>query len=654
MKRPVRHDDLLRFRFLARPAFSPDGTKIAYMVHQANFGKNGYDSNIWVHDLATGENRRLTSSDEEQFFTWDEGGASLLFASRRGGSEGKGTRFYSIRPDGGEAVPRFTIPLKCTGAEPLGDGRYLVTAQWEPEFHNPEGADYLVFEQVPFLANGQGFVGQRRTGLGLYDPKSGSLVRVTPELMEVERYSLSPDGRSALLVATEYRDVRPEYNHVYSLDLATGAVRCLSGGTAFSFRAAKPWGDGVLVTGSDKELGCSQNSRFFLLKEGELTCLTPDLDSSLKDSTSSDCRYGLADRADDFELLGDRGVYCSTDGFRSHLHSLFPDGRTERLTHGLSTVNGWQVHGDRVAVVGSEGLRLQELYIVEGGSERRLTNFNGFTEEELELSAPGYVQVDNGQGWLLDGWYMKPIGFGEGRRYPTILHIHGGPKTAFSDDYFHEMQCWAARGYAVVYTNPRGSDGRGSDFADIRGSYGEKDYHDLMAFTDWCVEHLPFVDTERLFVTGGSYGGYMTNWIVTHTDRFRAAVAQRSISNWASKFGSSDIGYYYVQDQHEHRPWEGDTPWKDSPLRYAPKAGTPLLLIHSMEDYRCEMDQAFQMFTAMKVLGVESRLCLFRGENHELSRSGRPKNRLPRLREITGWFDAHGGRQDGYPDQAGL
>ncbi len=153
---------------------------------------------------------------------------------------------------------------------------------------------------------------------------------------------------------------------------------------------------------------------------------------------------------------------------------------------------------------------------------------------------------------------------------------------------------------------------------------------------------MHFIDDTRLGVTGGSYGGYMTNWMITQTHRFKAAVSQRGISNWVSKFGGCDIGYYYVEDQHLGTPWKDmENLWKESPMKYVDKAKTPILFIHSTEDFRCELNQAFQMFTALKVLGVESRLCVFKGENHELSRSGKPRNRLARLREIAAWFETH-------------
>ncbi|HPE67037.1 MAG TPA: prolyl oligopeptidase family serine peptidase, partial [Synergistales bacterium] len=177
-------------------------------------------------------------------------------------------------------------------------------------------------------------------------------------------------------------------------------------------------------------------------------------------------------------------------------------------------------------------------------------------------------------------------------------------------------------------------------FDDIRGKYGTVDYDDLMAFTDWAVEHLPFVDKDRLGVTGGSYGGYMTNWIIGHTDRFKAAASQRSISNWISKMGISDIGYYFVPDQQAADIWsDHEKLWFHSPLKYADRAKTPTLFIHSEEDHRCELTQGLQMFTALKLHGVETNICVFKGENHELSRSGRPRPRLTRLRKMTEWFD---------------
>jgi len=205
------------------------------------------------------------------------------------------------------------------------------------------------------------------------------------------------------------------------------------------------------------------------------------------------------------------------------------------------------------------------------------------------------------------------------------------------------MQVWASAGYFVFFTNPRGSDGKGTEFANIEAErYMNWDYNDFMDFTDNVLEKHPQIDASRLGVTGGSYGGLMTNWIVGHTNRFKAAVTQRSITNFVSKCLTTDIGYFHNLSQMGTDPWTNyETFWDKSPLKYADKVKTPLLFLHSDQDYRCYMADAFQMFTALKMFGVETRMCLFHGENHELSRSGKPKNRLKRLEEITTWFDKY-------------
>ncbi len=648
MKRSVEQRDLLNFHFLSNPGISPEGGRIAYRVSRPNMEKNGYDSDIWIYDIGSGANRRMTTSGAEKFFCWSFDGGSLIFASGRGASGDEKTKagrtcFYSIDATGGEAVPLFEIPHPASAIRMLDRDRFLVTATFEPKVDNPEEADFMIFDQVPFMANGRGYIGQQRTVLALYNLRTRELTRLTPEFMDVERYFPNAGGSEALLVGSEYRDVKPSTNAVYRLDLFTGSIRRLSGERPFSFAYAAWLGEAVIVTGTDQQaMGVNENLKFYVLKNGEPECLTPKLDSSLAHAVTADSHYGCSDLSGTFFPCGEGLVYCATDVRKSRLYALGGDGRPGQLTFDTSAVVDYTVRGDRVAFVAYEGLYPTELYILENGKEKRLTSFNRPLFDELRLSQPIHVTVDNGQGWALDGWYMKPVDFREGQKYPTILHIHGGPKAAFGDLYHHEMQCWAARGYAVIYCNPRGGDGRGSAFEDIRGRYGDLDYHDIMTFTEWCVKNLSFVDGARLGVTGGSYGGYMTNWIVTQTDRFKAAVAQRSISNWVSKFGGCDIGYHYVEDQHLGTPWKDvENLWKESPLKYVDRAKTPILFIHSTEDFRCELNQGFQMFTALKVLGVEARMCVFRGENHELSRSGKPRNRLARLREIVGWFDSH-------------
>lgn len=209
------------------------------------------------------------------------------------------------------------------------------------------------------------------------------------------------------------------------------------------------------------------------------------------------------------------------------------------------------------------------------------------------------------------------------------------------------MQVWASEGFIVMFTNIRGSDGRGDDFADIRGDYGRVDYQNLMDFVDIVEKKYPCIDKKKICETGGSYGGFMTNWIVTHTDRFVCAASQRSIANWISMAYISDIGPYFGPDQCGINVGEWfnsvhhDELWNHSPLKYVDNAKTPTLFIHSDEDYRCPLPEGMQMMQAMTLRGIDCKMVIFHGENHELSRSGKPLHRIKRLTEITNWFKKH-------------
>ena len=243
--------------------------------------------------------------------------------------------------------------------------------------------------------------------------------------------------------------------------------------------------------------------------------------------------------------------------------------------------------------------------------------------------------------WDIDGWVLLPKDYDQSKSYPAILDIHGGPKTVFGEVFYHEMQAWANMGYFVFFCNPFGSDGKGNEFGDLRGKYGTIDYQNIMDFTDAVLAKYPAIDQKRVAVTGGSYGGYMTNWIIGHTNRFCCAATQRSISNWISFYGISDIGILFGQDQcaADIFTQEGvEKLWEHSPLKYIANMETPTLFIHSDEDFRCPIAEGYQLYTALLDKGVKTRMCVFHGENHELSRGGKPQHRLRRLNEITDWI----------------
>jgi dipeptidyl aminopeptidase/acylaminoacyl peptidase len=281
---------------------------------------------------------------------------------------------------------------------------------------------------------------------------------------------------------------------------------------------------------------------------------------------------------------------------------------------------------------------------LERGTTRHLTRINRNLLNRVQLGEVEEIWFKGPDDNDLQGWVLKPPGFDPNKRYPSILEIHGGPLTQYGKFFMHEFYYLAAHGYIVYFCNPRGGRGYGEKHAGaIWEAWGTVDYDDLMAFADY-MEAQPYIDPKRMGVTGGSYGGYMTLWIVGHTNRFQAAVAQRVVSNLISMWGSSDFNWVFQRPLGVQPPFvEGELKkyWQHSPLAYLGKAKTPTLLIHSEQDHRCPIEQGEQAFVALKLAGVETEFVRFPDSPHGLSRNGRTDRRIARLHHILRWFDRY-------------
>jgi dipeptidyl aminopeptidase/acylaminoacyl peptidase len=284
----------------------------------------------------------------------------------------------------------------------------------------------------------------------------------------------------------------------------------------------------------------------------------------------------------------------------------------------------------------------QVYFRAEDGSLRQLTHANQALLDELDLGQVETVWIQGSAGNDLQGWILKPPGFDSGQKYPSILEIHGGPLTQYGFYFMHEFYFLAAQGYVVHFCNPRGGRGYGEEHARaIWGGWGEADYDDLMSWTDYLAKQA-YIDPDRMGVTGGSYGGYMTAWIIGHTHRFRAAVTQRCVSNLVSMWGSSDLNWVFQQELNNRPPFEDlQKFWDHSPMKTIGNARTPTLVIHSENDLRCPIEQGEQVFVALKKLGVASEMVRFPDEFHGLSRTGRTDRRIVRLNHIRRWFDQY-------------
>ena len=568
------------------------------------------------------------------------------------------TTYYEISLKGGEAIKAFEIPLNIAKLEIIDKHKLLLLGQYDHSRPNleklseeekekalkklEEEKDYQVIDEIPFWFNGKGFTNKIRNRLYIYNIKDNKLKAITDVFTNVYDFKLKADKTKALIITNSFTDKMQLKDDLYIYHIEKDTLEKISHSDYFSYSFADFIEDKIIFIGSSMaKYGINENRRIYLMDEaGKVKDILPsDLDLSIGNTVGTDCRYGSSKEV---KLDGDYLYFITTEYGNAYLNRCDIKGNIERLTDKKGSVDGFDVYDGKVIFVGFRELKLQELYKLENSEEIQITDFNGWVNKVKKLSYPERLTFQTKEGITIEGWVMKPVDYEEGKKYPAILNIHGGPKTVYGEIFFHEMQYWANEGYVVFFCNPRGSDGRGNAFADIRGKYGTVDYEDIMKFTDVVLEKYPFINKERVGVTGGSYGGFMTNWIIGHTNRFKAAVSQRSISNWISKFGTTDIGYYFVEDQQAATPWSDvEKLWFHSPLKYANKVQTPTLFIHSEEDYRCWTVEAFQMFTALKYHGVEARLCLFKGENHELSRSGKPKHRIRRLKEITNWFNKY-------------
>lgn len=657
----IQIDEFVNFQFLSNLQLSPNGKKAAFVVSKSNEERDGYSAGIWVLDLQKKSYRRLTAGKDERSYLWSDDD-TILFASRRESKKEEvdrySTDYFEISLYGGEAEKKMTIAAPVQQIKKISDDLYLLNVEYDnnlpADFFEKTGEerrevlksreeekDYEVFDELPFWRNGEGITNKKRSRLYLYHRKEQKLEPLTGPMYQLESYDLSEDGSKLLYSGSNFVGVENLKQELTEMDLQTGETNVLVALGSWNIHRVCYAGEKILAVATEnKNYGINENSALYEYnRQSKSLELISDPDRCYYNSVGSDCRYGGGKT---FVAEQDCVTYITTDRNSSKIVRVEENGRLNSLTADEGSVDCMDCKGDTLVYVAMRGNRLQEIYTIDRGEEVQLTFINQKALENKVVVTPKLLKITDNDGVEIDGWVMEPADYDPTKSYPAILDIHGGPKTVYGTCFFHEMQYWASQGYFVFFCNPRGGDGRGNRFADIRGKYGQDDYEDIMQFTDYVLWNYPQIDKSRVGVTGGSYGGFMTNWIIGHTHRFAAAASQRSISNWISMEGTSDIGPYFGLDQSGGNAWENfEQAWRHSPLKYADKCTTPTLFIHSDEDYRCWMVEAYQMYSALKVHGVESRICLFHGENHELSRSGQPKHRIRRLKEITEWFDRY-------------
>lgn len=621
-------DDLKKDVYVHSPVLSPEGSALCYVTTRVNLDENKYESALWIRDIHTERTYQLTAyADAAQPVFIDE--RRILYRDKRKTSS-TGTDFFVIPTDGGESTHAFHLQYSVDAIHPLGNHAYLALAMPIPTKKNSDKGCYTT-DCVPFWSNGAGFIPKKRMGIYKISDNGNEILRLTKKKTEATCLHLNASGDKAVFISTTYDKLAPLVNDISLIDLETGDIKTLS--TGKSHRYVNFYKDGLITLyANGTSHGLNEDPLIYTIDfEGNAEKITgDDFDMCFGNWVGTDSLMGSGQT---IAVQGEDLYFIATVKNASNIYRL-RNGEVTAITKTSGAVSAFDLCGNDLYYTAMDSHRLNEIYSLKSG---QLSDHNA----PRTISVPQPMTYES-LGKTLTGYVLYPRDYDPHLTYPGILTIHGGPKTAFGTIYHHEMQVLASRGHFVFYTNPRGSCGHGVAYSDIRGKYGTIDYEDLMAFTDEVLDHHPAIDPQRLGVMGGSYGGYMTNWIIGHTNRFKAANAERSISNWLSFYGTSDIGWYFAQDQVGANPWDdASAMWNNSPLKYARNVSTPTLFIHSDCDYRCPLDQGLQMYQSLVENKVPSKLLVFHEENHELSRSGKPKNRLKRLKKIVKWFDKH-------------
>ncbi len=662
-RRKMTPEDIFNIKLINDARISPDGSKIVYVQTVLDKEKDEYQSSLYMVPSGGGESRRFTSSEaKDRAPRWSPDGSTIAFLSNRSGTN----QIWTIPVGGGEATKLTDLPEAVTASSWSPDGRAFAFVsksdsekmkedKEKGEKADEKKSDVVRISELRYRTDGTpGFLDNKPTHVWTVPAAGGEPTQLTSGDFDDAEPSWSPDG-SRIVFASNRTDQKhlKKASEIWTVAASGGDPSPVLTGTdaMFSGPIWSPDGKLIAVEGHNESVkGHAIGAELWVVDPSGsgLRKLTEGLDRMVGDTSAVDTASGAnvplvwsADSSSIFFQVSDHG---NVNVMRASVEG----GDVKKVVGGTRRVMSFSVSDDGKTLGFSAGTSTNPCDVFscagDGSTEKQLTNANADFFATVEISVPEEFEApsQSDEDVKIHGWIMKPIGFEQGKKYPLVLEIHGGPHAMYGNAYFNEFQLLAAQGFAVVYGNPRGSQGYGSDFSSCtKGEWGFVDTPDVMGLVDYAIG-LGFVDPERLGVTGGSYGGFMTAWIVGHTDRFKAAVTQRPVTNLYSFYGTSDIGSTFGDYETGGTPWANTEQFlRMSPITYVDKVKTPLLFVHSEQDYRCPIEQSEQMFVALKMLGVETELVRFPNESHGLSRMGKPAHRIERLEVILGWFDTH-------------
>jgi dipeptidyl aminopeptidase/acylaminoacyl peptidase len=649
-QRPWQATDYYRLDVVSNPVLSPDGRRVAFVLTTVVEDKDRRHNEIWMAPAdSSGPAYRYTSpSTEASNPSWSPDGQLLAFSSRREGSDDD-VWFLRTTAPGGEA---FQIPGVHAMPSFSRDGRWLAY-EWrgdEPDSMkkdawrtrvspaaitrgpDPKRFDGRVYTSIPIVADERGYLPPRETRrpshIYLVPIAGGTPRQLTNGALSQTSVAWSPDGKTIAFEqdSTENQEVRDDARPaLFVVSVADGSIRPLRTGYVQSRSPA--WSpDGQTIA-----FICSKGRGM----EDDI-CTVPAAGGVARSLTDA---WSLDPSAPSWSPDGKTIYFNAETNGNVHLFSVATTGGPVRqVTSGERQLRGFSfsTDGRELAYTASDVTHGTELYV----NSRRLTSFNDSLFKQVPAIAADTFWFTGVGGLKIEGWLMKPYGYQPGKSYPLVLSIHGGPHSNYGNVLFPEFQVLAGQGYWLLFTNPRGSSGYGHAFQyATRGRWGMEDYQDLMQAVDIAVARAKGgVDTTRLAVLGGSYGGFMTNWIVGHTNRFRVAQTDRSIFNWYSWYGSSDA-QGLTDYEFNGSPWDSDSLYRVlSPMAYVNNMHTPMLIVHSEDDKRVPITDAEQLFMSLRKRGIPAEFVRYPRSYHGLSRTGPPWLLVDRLERIRTWF----------------
>lgn len=663
-RRAVTAEDLYDFRVVSCVRISPDGKNIIFPSQRVERKTEKKYTNLWILPTAAGAKaRQFTYGNQSDVApSWSPDGSQIAFLSNRADPE-QPAQIYLIPANGGEARPLTDIKGSINAFHWSPDGKQLLCEVVKTDAEELErdadeqkkklGVVVRDYHRPFYKLDGVGYLPYERAHLWVVDAQTGKAKQLTDHpIYDEYSASWSPDGKSIVFLSihADEPDFKIEAVDLFVLPAKGGEARKINTELGEKSQPTfSPDGKWIAYYGGFGEGEGWRNTSVWLVPA----------DGSAKPRNLTD-KYDLHTSPWTINDMGEPEETPPTWSKDSQI-IYFPVSY-----HGSSILDRIDLQGEHLETVLGEGGVVgsfnfdreqkklayfygrmddpAQIYVLD--METRQSTFlyshNHELLEKLDLGSIEEVWFKGPAGNDLQGWILKPPHFDPSKKYPSILEIHGGPQVQYGNFFMHEFYYFASKGYVVYFCNPRGGRGYGAEATRaIWGSWGGADYADLMAWTDY-MEKKPYIDKKKMGVTGGSYGGYMTVWIIGHTQRFAAAVTQRCVSNFISMWGSSDVNWAFQHELCARQPFfDFEKFWKMSPIAYIGNAKTPTKVVHNENDMRCPIEQGEQVFVALKSLGVETEFVRFPNEFHGLSRTGRTDRRIARLNHIIGWFEKY-------------